>query len=237
MPATPKNFTERARKGFLFFCVLVATASLGQAQYHEVGIGLVGGTYTGDLSPQLRPGNLRPGGQLFYRYNTKGGGIVLRGNILFATLQANEGDLKGVPHQARGFSFSTGLAEVSALMEYNFLSYRGNDLSRSNHSPYLFLGLGYGFYQNTTTNFTAEAEPASGSVVLPLGVGYKLATSKTWNLSVEYGARLALTDGLDGLADDRTYSSSIVGDWYHVVGFSASYTFYGVRCKEPTRHW
>src|SRR6478609_7486930 len=59
----------------IFFVFLLTISNVkGQknvagAGLHEIGAGIGGQNYTGDLSPKYSFGNYRPGGMIFYRYN------------------------------------------------------------------------------------------------------------------------------------------------------------------------
>ena len=62
-------------------------------RHKEIGFGIGGMNYTGDLSPNYSLKFYRPGGQFFYRHNFHDHVSVLRFNLLIGQLYADESKL------------------------------------------------------------------------------------------------------------------------------------------------
>ncbi|MCY7352146.1 MAG: hypothetical protein LH606_16025, partial [Cytophagaceae bacterium] len=63
---------------FLGFCLIIPVL---HAQKLELGGGLGGLLYKGDIAPALHPGFARPGGHLFFRYN-KSQAVSIRASVM-----------------------------------------------------------------------------------------------------------------------------------------------------------
>lgn len=234
-----------------FKTLLICLAQLGsvffalsaQAQNtSELGVGIGGLNYKGDLSPAYQFENNRPALTVFYRKDISVP-ITLRGAFTGGLLQANDENVQGVNdataplHNYRKATMKGGLAELSAVLEYNFFDFH-NRRDKIHFSPYLFIGVA-GFYANTKTDFNNETLNSLNTkggmlgVAIPLGMGLKYALSPRWNLGVEAGARKTFTDDLDHLSDQNALvANRHTRDWYFYNGVSISYTFYKIYCPD-----
>lgn len=215
------------------------------AQYtSEIGVGLGGLNYKGELSPGYQFKNNRPALTAFYRKDISGP-ITLRGGFTAGLLRAADSNVNGVNGQPaplssyRQANMKGSLYEASAVVEYNFFNYHYRK-AKVHFTPYVFIGLA-GFLANTTTATDNAALPSlnqSGSMVgfaVPAGFGFKYALSTHWNLGLEAGARKAFTDKLDHIDGQTQGQTDLVGnrhdqDWYFYNGISISYTFYKINC-------
>jgi opacity protein-like surface antigen len=231
--------------------VLAGSSFLGAApalaqRTSEIGIGVGGTNYKGEVSPQYQWQNNRPAVTVFYRRDLSAP-VTLRGGLTFGGLRANDANVEGAnggvpPLQSyRQVSLRGSILELSAVAEYNFLDYhQRTDQHRFHVSPYLFAGLA-GFYANTTSESQNTAlqpdfnrKGSKVSVAIPAGVGLKIALTEHLNLGMEIGARKTFTDQLDHLGDqDPLYVSPHEQDWYYYNGISLSYTFYKIVCPVP----
>lgn len=240
-------------KANLFKTLLVCLVQTGSvffahsvsAQYtSEIGVGLGGLVYKGELSPSYQFKNNRPAITAFYRKDISVP-ITLRGALLAGLLRADDGNVKGEngnvpPLQAyRQANVKGSLYEASAILEYNFFDYHYRK-AKIHFTPYVFVGLA-GFLASTTTASNNGALPALNQkgnmlgVAVPAGFGFKYALSNRWNLGLEAGARKAFTDKLDHIDGKTNRQTDIVGnphdqDWYFFNGFTISYTFYKINC-------
>lgn len=227
-----------AQAGSVFFSSTAAAQNTS-----ELGFGIGGTNYKGELSPNYRFENNRPALNVFYRKDISTP-VTLRGGLTGGFLRADDGnvhDENGVtaPLPAyRQANMKGGLVELSGVLEYNFFDFH-NRKDKVHFTPYVFVGLA-GFYAHTTTATDNQALEASIDktggllgIAIPAGVGIKYALSTHWNLGVEVGARKAFTDKIDHLYNQ---SPLIVNrhdqDWYFYNGVSISYTFYKIRCPE-----
>ncbi len=212
----------------------------------EIGLGVGGTNYKGEVSPQYQLRNNRPAVTLFYRRDVSVP-VTLRGGLTYGMLHASDFNVVGVnggvpPLQGyRQASLRGNLLELSGVVEYNFLDYhRRSDQHRVHLTPYLFAGLA-GFYANTTVeSLNVALQPdfnrkgSKVSVAIPAGVGLKIALTEHFNLGMEIGARKTFTDQLDHLSDqDPLFVNSHEQDWYYYNGISLSYTFYKINCPNP----
>ena len=214
----------------------------------EIGVGIGGANYKGELAPNYRFLNNQPAFTVFYRRDVSNP-ITLRGAIMASHRIIDDNTFSDeafdLPlHNYRQGELRLSLAELSAVMEYNFLDYYDVRM-RPRFSPYFFAGVAGVVYNKklTTNNPNLENEGFSKpfdtdlSIAIPFGVGIKYALSKNWNLGLEFGARKLFTDNLDFLSeeDDKKVANPFDNDWYFYNGISISYTFYRTNCPPNYR--
>jgi len=196
----------------------------------ELGGGIGGLNYTGDISSDFNPRFFRPGGTLFLRYNLKNG-LTLRAGGTGGMITADDQYAASEFQQQRGRAFRSLLAEGSMLAEYNFLDFKERR-NVFNWSPYVLGGLGYMFF---------SPSPQTGSyrqtsLTIPFGVGVKIQVRRPWSVGVELAARKTFTDYLDDFGpedispDKYQNGNPALKDMYYYLGVSVSYTFYKIVC-------
>jgi opacity protein-like surface antigen len=200
------------------------------AQKIEIGGGVGGFNYRGDISPTFRLRFFKPGGSLFFRYNPNQA-LSLRAEVAGGLIGAKDAQSKDPFQQARNMSFRTTLMEGSVVSEYNFLNYLDKRFV-VNWTPYVFGGLGYtAFKPNVQT-----ADYKTSSFVIPYGVGVKYQIKRPWSVGLEYGTRKTFTDYLDNLGGEPVSNVKLeqgdpsLKDTYFYVRLSVSYTFYKIFC-------
>ncbi|MCE6988846.1 porin family protein [Dyadobacter sp. CY323] len=199
------------------------------AQKIEIGAGVGGFNYKGDISPSTRLRFFKPGGSLFFRYNPSQV-LSLRAEFAGGVIGADDKHSNDPFQQVRNLSFRTTILEGSAVAEYNFLNFQERRFA-VNWSPYLFGGIGY-------LKFNPDIQTApykTSTFVLPYGVGIKYQVKRPWNIGVEYGARKTFTDFLDNLGGEPVTTDKMQGDPslkdnYFYLRISVSYTFYKIVC-------
>lgn len=200
-----------------------------QAQKIEIGAGLGGMLYKGDVSPALNPQFYRPATSLFFRYNATRS-FSIRGSGSIGGIRGDDKASRDPFQQARNYSFRTNIDEIEVDFEYNFLNYK--NLPRvKNWTPYIFGGIGLCKFTNTVIR-------VGGVVTYPLGVGVKYEIKRPWSIGVEFGTRFTRNDYLDGLGDAtfgpaRTKVSQgnpVLSDSYTYTAITLSYTFYKIIC-------
>ena len=204
------------------------------AQKIEIGGGLGAFNYRGDLAQFWRVENVRPSGEIFFRYNVSPT-VVLRGNLQAGTIRADAANLSNAylsryaaPLDLR---FSALLVELGAMVEYNFFDFRNEKYRR--WSPYVAGGLSLFRFRPQVTR--EAARPAQFQPAIPFGVGIKYALTRNLNLGAEFITRKTFTDYLDNardldLATGLQRGNPYDGDWYGFVGLTLSYTIYTVPC-------
>lgn len=233
----------------LFACTVQAGsvffAHSAAAQYtSELGVGLGGLNYKGELAPGYQFKNNRPALTAFYRKDISAP-VTLRGAFTGGLLRADDGNVKGTNSAApplaayRQANMKGSLYEASAVVEYNFFNYHYRK-AKVHFTPYVFIGVA-GFLANTTTATNNAGLPSlnkSGTmlgIAVPAGFGLKYAVSTHWNLGLEAGARKVFSDQLDHIDGKTGGQNDRVGnpndqDWYFYNGLSISYTFYKINC-------
>jgi hypothetical protein len=200
-----------------------------QAQKIEVGGGLGGMLYKGDVSPSLNPRFISPGANLFFRYNATRS-FSMRAGVGLGVLRAEDRLSSDPFQQARDFAFRTNLGEVTVDMEYNFLNYKPSPKVQ-NWTPYVFGGIGI-------SNFRNDVIRARGILNFPLGIGFKYEIKRPWSVGIEFGTRFTNNDYLDGLGE-RTFGTTTgklaqgnpaLRDSYTYTAITLSYTFYKLVC-------
>jgi opacity protein-like surface antigen len=174
----------------------------------ELGFGLGGTNYKGEVSPQYQFQNNRPALTVFYRRDISTP-ITLRGGLTVGGLRARDTNVEGVnggvaPLQNyRQVSMRGTVVELSGVVEYNFLDYHERrDQNRLHLSPYLFVGLAPYYAHTTTESENPVLQPdfnrkgGQFNIAIPAGVGVKVALSTHWNLGAEIGARKTFSDQL-----------------------------------------
>ncbi|MEM9672139.1 MAG: DUF6089 family protein [Cyclobacteriaceae bacterium] len=222
-------------KQFGIHCIIILTFWLFSnelsAQHNEIGVGLGGTNYTGDVVRAFGIKNTRPAGFLLYRRNFNDY-LSLRGNLLFGGLAGSDNPPFDALAQQRDTAFTNSVLEFSALIEYHFLDYKRN-INLLRWSPYFFIGAGAAY-------FTAAPGPEQsyGRVqpVIPLGLGFKYILTPEFSLSFEAGARKTFFDYIDNVSDSNSfvknyeYGNAYNDDWYYFIGVSLSYTFWTIPC-------
>lgn len=192
---------------FVFFLCL---ANKSHAQYLEVG-GMAGGTsYYGDLQkakPEL--GSFGPTVALMARWN-RSPRLAFKATATHGSFNAT--DLRTLGYfRNRNLEVQTKLYELAVCAEYNLMPYDVMDGKTS--VPYVFGGLG-GLYFNPQARYQGkfidlrplgtEGQFLEGGkkysplqVVIPIGLGVKLALWQRLSVAFEFGIRQTFTDYLD----------------------------------------
>ena len=116
-------------------------------------------------------------------------------------------------NQPAATKFSTHIADLSCVYEYNFWAYgTGRDYFRAKRvAPYIFLGLGatYAKPDSQSSLFTAH---------IPLGAGVKYKIADRLNIGLEWRIHFTLSDKLDGVVDP--YGIKSQGAFKNTDGYS-----------------
>ena len=223
----PKIFLLR------FFPVVAGLVFLFTNSYSqklEVGGGLGTLNYTGDIARNLMLRNFRPGGDLFFRYNTTKG-FSFRAAVLAGGITADDRYADNQFQQLRELSFRTLLAEGSLQTEYNFLDYL-DSRKAINWTPYVYGGLGYTFFRPKPN----DGAYRTSAVVIPFGIGVKYEFRRPWSIGAQFGARKTFTDYLDNFGGEEVQpdkyqnGNPALKDMYYYLGLQLSYTFYKIVC-------
>ncbi|GAB3929403.1 hypothetical protein GCM10028804_37950 [Larkinella terrae] len=212
---------------------LISSGAQAQSTW-EVGGGLGGMIYKGDLAPSLIPANIRPAGNLLVRYNVSQP-FTVRINAGFGQITGKDSRFNDPFQQARDLAFKTNIRELNALMEYNFLNY--SSLRKvKNWTPYVFGGLGLFTFKTNPRNPGYQRKSLFN---FPLGVGIKYEFKRPWSLGVEYGTRFSSSDYLDNFGPNTFGGTNKLQngnpdsrDTYTYIGVMLTYRFYRIVCPE-----
>lgn len=205
----------------------------------EIGAGLGGYVYQGDLTPS-RLGSFRTTriGLNLYFSKLLSPSFSTRTNLAIAGLKADEGKYDDPEYRReRAFKFRSPVFELSQLLVWNPLRKNYDDRG---FSPYLFGGAGISFIKvkRDWSNYNPEyfsltdvsARLAQDSMhstprvtpVIPLGIGFRYGISPRLAVSVESSYRLMFTDYLDGFSQAANpekndhYHSTTIGLIYRI---------------------
>ncbi|WP_439414214.1 DUF6089 family protein [Larkinella sp. GY13] len=217
------------------FCLVMNSGAWAQSTpTWEVGAGLGGMIYKGDLAPSLIPGNIRPAGNLLVRYNVSQP-FTVRINAGLGQIAGKDSRFNDPFQQARDLSFKTSIRELNVLMEYNFLNY-ASQRKVKNWTPYVFGGLGLFTFK---TNPRSPGYQRKSLFNFPLGVGVKYEFKRPWSLGLEYGTRFSGSDYLDNFGantfsdtDKLRNGDPVSKDTYTYLGVTLTYRFYRITCPE-----
>lgn len=212
----------------------------------EIGGGVGGLVYKGEVVPNYRFQNNRPGVVLFYKKDISKP-VTLKANLMAGLLRAKDGNVDLPVNTFRQANLKTNLVELSAGLEYNFLDYY-NQRRRTRWTPYYFISFAAARFSNKVVLEDKYTKPVESGTVLsiPTGIGFKYALSYNWNLGLEVGARKTLAkngDRLDYLQNKEyqalpyrqlPLTDPYDKDWYFYNGLSISYTFYKLLCPPAT---
>jgi len=211
---------------FLGLCGYVQT----NAQRINIGGGLGGFNYKGDLSPAFNPLNYLPAGHLLFRYNISPA-VSLRAAATLGIVGAKDSRSSDPFIQNRNSSFQSSLSEFSLVSEYNFLNYSQKRKAK-NWSPYLFGGIGFYKFEHQIR----VANYKTSQLSIPFGAGLKWEFNRPWSLEFEFGTRKTFTDYLDNLGNNvplnqkPNLGNPALKDIYYYTSVTLSYTFYKIFC-------
>ncbi len=213
----------------------------------ELGFGVGGVNYQGDISPEYKFENNRLGATIFYR-KVVSQPLTLKMNLTGGFFHANDSSETGRPFQLyRGAEISTKLIEFGVGIEYYFFDYYS--FKRFYRwSPYFFAGPNLMYYATDRTgnpameNDQQETGTRDGlNYSLTMGAGIKFSLNRSWNIGAEFGPRLVLSkDFLDDLTENSSTGAQLSNphnrDWYFYNGIFVSYTFYKNFCPSIYRN-
>ncbi|WP_181305036.1 DUF6089 family protein [Rufibacter sp. XAAS-G3-1] len=242
--------------GSVFFVVpAIAQQQTGQPRTtSELGVGIGGVVYKGEVAPRYRLQSNRPALNIFYKKDISSS-LAWKASVLIGRIKAEDEAYTDNPSflarelplsMYRQATVTTSLLELSGGIDYNFMDYY--DFRRNiRWTPYFTVSLAGLVYNNKTTAYRNGVEDPSliypsGSgkdaayrtgfaFAVPVGAGVKYALSEHWNLGFEAGVRVLFTDDFDNLTDqNEQVMNPHSRDLYFYNGVSISYTFYKIHC-------
>ncbi|WP_338235688.1 DUF6089 family protein [Persicobacter diffluens] len=146
----PKRKTYLCCKLTLLLGFMLVWKQEANAQFQEIGVGIGGMTYTGDIQPNFSFKETLPAVAVAYRRNYQYG-FTMRYQLLVGSIQGSDANTaRDNFATSRNASFNALMTEASAVMEYNFMDYKSSG-SGYPWTPYLFLGVGFNYFQGTSS--------------------------------------------------------------------------------------
>ena len=228
------SFKGKSCFGFPIFVLLLSVLfSSAKAQETEVGFGLGGFRYSGDLTRGVGLSSIKPAGTVFFRNNLSKA-VSFRVGLTAGQMGASDERTPIDPFAVRrDASFDIFVFEVSTVFEYHFLKWR-QEHTLIRWTPYLFGGLAI-FGVSGEGEKTAEYSNIQPAI--PFGLGIKYILNPKWYVGVEFGARKTFFDYLDNLSEGRGGTTKnfdngnrFDNDAYYYIGLSLTYSFYTIPC-------
>ena len=220
---------------FIAFLASVSTPLF--AQNWELGVGLNGVNYLGDLVKDegVSMNNAHLDYSIFARHNFAGDRLSLRLGLNVGKLSGNDANYSS--RQNRNFNFKTPLTELAATFEWAPLSIKKADGSLRSAYPY-FLG-GLSLAMTNPTVFFNENSPSTAyakggissdkanlkkaALGIPIGAGFKVPTDMG-TFGLEIGYRWTVSDFIDGISQAANPNKR---DAYVMGGINYAYNFGG----------
>jgi len=224
----------------LAFILISFGLSNAFSQQYELGLGVGGGNYIGDVGKEYYFAPNKVIGSFFFK-RTVNPWFSTRLDFKYFDIYADDIEAESLGRQARKLLSDGGILNFSAGIEYNFLPRNPFLPSKRSYKfiPYMYSGLGLGFYYGTLLKADSkllEYNGASFNVPMVLGIKYQISPHLLF--SIETGAYYYFTDNLDGTEfyydDPRSNpvpSTNLnSNDWYTFTSFSLIYTFGNLSC-------
>lgn len=202
-------------KKSLFLILLIGAIPELHAQMWEVGAGVGGMNYKGDVMPKFKPFVVGPGANVFGRMNYSRS-LSLKANVVVGKIHGSDAAMNQPFHRVRDASFNTSIIEFGGQIEYNFMNFR-TSASRivNNWSPYVFGGAASTMYNMNSQRIVLTDAGGGNYIKSPsangnqsrrnswiLGIGFKKELNARWNWGIEFGTRWINDDSLEGFGYD-----------------------------------
>lgn len=164
--------------------------------------------YHGDLAYNIVLDESHPAFGAFVKYNLSD---YWSYRPAFTVGQISGSDKNFDEYKFRNLDFTSNIYEFSNVMEFNFLPFGSNVLSKD-FTSYVMMGLGV-FYHNPKSMLNGEVHElrklhtegqakrySTVQISIPFGGGVKYNLSKNWMIGFELGWRKTFTDYLDDVS-------------------------------------
>jgi hypothetical protein len=174
----------------------------------EFGIQGGAGYYVGDATPHIFM-NVREAYGAHFRYKfTKRWAIQAK-----FSGQRIVGDQYSIKGEKLDTKWSNRLYNVDVMAEFNFFRFaEGNEYDKriKPYTPYIFIGIGAGMYNDMTAEGEKQKWTAAGYV--PLGIGFKWKFSERVGLNIAWQHNIYFSDDLE--------AQSTLNDKHHLNGWN-----------------
>ena len=210
-------------KRYLLVLIFIGTSTLGYSQLMEAGVFIGGSNYIGDIgsTTYVNPNKIAIGGVAKFNWTPR---IAFRGTLIYSRIHADDAKSNTSFRQNRGLSFSNSVLEGALGIEFSFYKYNMSKLGYRS-TPYIIAQVGASNYSIVGADGT---EKRTTSLVLPVGIGYKMPLARNVGIAFESSVRYTFKDVIDG--NNHSLPASSFGnpnsdDWYVFTGISIVYAF------------
>lgn len=225
----------------LFLMLFLIVSLIGKAQTYEAGLVLGGTNFVGDVgsSSFVKPSDYLKKDKIsfgaIFKWN-RSPRHAFRFSIIQHRTFGYDKLSKEPARKKRAYSFENSLTEFALGLEFNFWEWNLHDSKRPQIVPYISTGLNFFIADHLGTN-EPEKElvkiDENYNFAIPLVFGVKGTLSERLILAVEFGARYAFTDNLDGSNPEEavdmdgivSFGNQNMNDWYIFSGVTLTYTF------------
>ncbi|MCK0129929.1 DUF6089 family protein [Flavobacteriaceae bacterium F08102] len=210
-------------KKYLLIIFFIGTSTIGYSQLIEAGLFMGGSNYIGDIgsTTYVNPNRLAIGAVAKYNWTPR---IAFRGTLIYTSLHANDAKSNTPFRQNRNLRFTNSLLEGALGIEFSYYKYNMSKLGYRS-TPYIIAQIGASNYSIVGSD---GVQKRNTSLVLPLGVGYKMPLARNIGIAFESSFRYTFKDDIDG--NNHSLPSANFGnpnsdDWYVFTGISVVYAF------------
>jgi len=201
----------------ILFIFLIFISYGIQAQTWEIGGGMGGAGYMGDLNISNPVKVSGISASAFVKRNFDGY-LSAKLNYTFGVISAADSNSSNPQFRQRNLSFTTTLSEVSVIGEFNFMEYIPQ-IGKNSFTPYVFLGVAALSFSPSTvyqgqkydlSGMATEGQKKPYSTTafsIPYGAGMKYNFTGKFTIGFEIGYRNPNTDYLDDVSGQYFYSA------------------------------
>ncbi|PIE49140.1 MAG: hypothetical protein CSA39_04200 [Flavobacteriales bacterium] len=206
---------------FFLFSLL---GNMAFAQLYEAGVFLGGSNYIGDIGSSfyIQPNRIAVGAIARFNFTPR---ITFRGTGLYTQLHDDDSRAQTNFRRDRGLRFRNSILEAAIGVEFSFFKYSMRRIGFT-QTPYIIAQVGAVNYSIAGIN--GEKKRIT-SVVLPVGIGYKMHVMNNIAISIESSLRYTFKDVIDGnnhsLGEPSNFGSPSNDDWYVFTGINIVYGF------------
>lgn len=205
-------YSSRCLIGAGLIVLLTGVSQLQAQDRLELGAFLGTSYYFGDLSNGVPFTNshLALGGIGRYVFTDR---IALKGMALVGNISGDYHgqDLKYLEETDNNYSFNRRIGDVSAQIEFNFMSYDHKFISTTTFTPYISVGVATTIYNRIDTDIENSEANTSFILSLPFGIGAKYKINKYVRVGAEWTFRKTFVDDLDYIGDGSINPSDPYG--------------------------
>ena len=202
----------------VFFILLVFTCCSLKAQTWEIGGGVGGAGYMGDLNPNNPVKISGPSISGFFGRNFNGY-LSAKINYNIGIISAADSNSSSQQFRNRNLSFTTLLSEVSVTGEFNFMNYIPS-VTKNTFTPYIYFGFGLLNYYPTTvyngkkydlrgSSTEGEKRYPTTAFSFPYGAGIKYNIFGRFTIGANIGYRNPNTDYLDDVSGNYPFKKGL----------------------------